>query len=121
MPSHYSCEGIEQDVEIDGLAQDAEHMHTQGVVEQIRRKLARQQNRGGRIMQFPHQLDHLHSAELGHLLIEHGHMDGPGFDEIQCFSTGSGGNGLNALGLEQLAHRLVPAFLLVGQKNGEPS
>jgi len=37
MPSQYSREGVEQNVEIDGFAQDAEHMHAQGVVEQVRR------------------------------------------------------------------------------------
>ena len=72
-------------------------------------------------MHVPHQLDHLHTAQLRHLLIEHGHVDGPGFDQVQGLATGSGRDGRDSLGLEQLADRLVPAFLLVSQENREPS
>ena len=70
-------------------------------------------------MHFTHQFDHLHPAELGHLLIEHGHVDGPGFDQVQCLAAGSCGHGRDALGFEQSADGLVPAFLLVGQENRE--
>jgi hypothetical protein len=58
---------------------------------------------------------------MRHLLIQHGHMNGPGLNQIQSLPTGSGRDGLDSLWLEQLAHRLVPAFLLVCQKNREPS
>jgi len=68
-----------------------------------------------------HQLDHLHTAQLRHLLIEHGHVNGPGLDQIQCLTSGTGGDGLDSLRLEQSADCLVPTFLLVGQENREPS
>ena len=71
-------------------------------------------------MQVPHQLDHLHTAELRHLLVEHGHVDGPGFDQIQGLSTRAGRDGRDSLGLKQLADGLVPTFLLVSQENREP-
>src|SRR5687768_17163025 len=65
IPSQDAGERVEQQVEIDRLAQHAEHVHAQRVAEQVRGQVAGEQDGGRGLAQLAHQPDHLQPAELG--------------------------------------------------------
>src|SRR5438477_556137 len=58
MPSQQSCQRVEQLVEIDGLGQDAEHVHAEGFVEQMGIQLLSEQDRGRDVLAFASQIAH---------------------------------------------------------------
>jgi hypothetical protein len=68
----------------------------------------------------PHDPDHLQPAELRHLRVEHGHVDRVDSISSRRLAAAAGGYRVHALRLEELPHRLVPPFLLVGQQDSEP-
>src|SRR5690242_3882253 len=63
--AHDARQRVEQQVEIDRLAQHAEHMHADRLLQQVRRELVRQQDGRRRVLdRFAHALDDLQTAQL---------------------------------------------------------
>ena len=57
--------------------------------------------------------------EARHLGIEHGQVDRLGLHDAQRLAARAGGDGRHPLRFEQVADRLMPAFLFVGQQHGQ--
>ena len=70
-----------------------------GFVEEVVGQVVGQEDGGGSRLEVAHQFDDLEAAELGHLGVEDGHVDGGGFDYLEGFAAGADGEGVDALGL----------------------
>jgi len=112
-------EGVEEEVEVDGLGEDAEDAEAQGVVEEVVGEVVGEEDAGGRGLEVAHELDDLEAAELGHLLVEDGDVDLGVLEDVEGLAAGADGDGLDALGLEELADGVLPALGVVGEEDAE--
>ena len=117
--SEDSGEGVEEEVEVDRLGEDAEDAHAQRLVEEVVGEVLGKKDAGGRVLDVAHEADDLEAAELGHMLVEDGDVDGLVLEDVEGLASGADGEGGDALGFEELAHGVLPVALIVGEQHAE--
>src|SRR5689334_13021308 len=116
---HHARQRVQEQVQVDGLGEHAEHVHSQSLVQQMVGQVLRQQNGGRSGLELAHELDDLEAAELGHLLIEDGDVDRLALEQVQRLAPAAHRDRAHALGLEELADGVVPSLGLVGEQDGQ--
>ena len=102
-------EGVEEEVEIDGLGKDGEDAHAEGFLEEVVGEVVGEEDGRGIFAElFAHEFDDLEAAELGHVGVEDDGVEGGGFDEAEGFAAGTGDESVDALRLKEHGEGFVP-------------